>query len=251
MVQWTKDRFGPRPSGPTGPVASVPLIYLGVMSQNLPVLSRDEINRIALHLAQRQADDGAWDSPPPKNGPPPTWESRETLGLLALLAWESYVPADAQQAASARASRDKAQAWLSKTPSSDTTQALSLRLLLDARRRAADKQLQPAIDRLLKHQNADGGWGQTNDSPSDAYATGQALYALSFAEVKQDRMEIQRAISFLVSTQREDGSWPMISRGHPGVEPYAYLVPITYFGTAWATLGLTRFVPPSQRSAAK
>src|SRR5262249_5024735 len=155
-----------------------------------------EINRIALHHAGRQADDGAWESPPPKNGPPPTWESRETLALLALLAWEPYVPADPREAAAARASRDKAEARLSKTTSSDTTQALSLRLLLDARRGATEKQLQPAIDRLLKRQNADGGWSQTTDLSSDAYATGQALYALSFADVKSDRPEIQRAVSF-------------------------------------------------------
>jgi hypothetical protein len=90
-----------------------------MMSQNLPVLSRDEINRIARHLVARQAEDGAWESPPPKNGPPPTWESRETLALLALLAWEPNAPADAKEAAAARASRVKAETWLSKTKSSD------------------------------------------------------------------------------------------------------------------------------------
>jgi hypothetical protein len=38
----------------------------------------------------------------------------------------------------------------------------------------------------------------------------------------------------------------MISRGHPGVEPFTNPVPITYFGSAWAMLGLVRFVrsPP-------
>jgi len=251
MMQWTRDRFGPH-SGPIGPgTVSVPLIYLGMMSQNLPVLSRDEINRIARHLVARQAADGAWESPPPKNGPPPTWESRETLGLLALLAWEPYLPADAKEAAAARVSRDKADAWLSKTKSSDSTQALSLRLLLDARRGTAEKQLQVGIECLLKRQNSDGGWSQTADMPSDAYATGQALYALSFADVKNDRPEIQRAVSFLAASQREDGSWPMTSRGHPGVTPYTYLVPITYFGSAWATLGLARSVPASPVSSAK
>src|SRR5262245_35992785 len=147
-MQWTKDRFVPRPSERQAPgpgLASVPLIYLGMMSQNLPILSRDEINWIALLLAARQAGDGVWESPP-------TWESRETVALLALLAWEPYVPADPKEAA-ARARRDKAEAWLSKTKSSDTTQALSLRLLLDARRGTAEKQLQPAIDRLIKRQN--------------------------------------------------------------------------------------------------
>jgi Squalene-hopene cyclase N-terminal domain len=233
MIQWTKGRFLPRSSGPPGPgTVSVPLIYLGMMSQNLPVLSRDEMNRIARLIVVRQAEDGAWESPPPKNGPPPTWESRETVALLSLLAWEPYAPADPKEAAAARASREKAEAWLSTTKSSDTTQALSLRLLLDARRGTAEKRLQPAIDRLLKRQNADGGWSQTKDLSSDAYATGQALYAFSFADVKNDRPEIQRAVSFLAASQREDGSWPMVSRGHPGVKPFTNPVPITYFGTA-------------------
>src|SRR5262249_6810053 len=110
MIQWTKDRFVPRSSGPQAPgpgVASVPWISRGMRAQNLPVLSRGELNLIARHLTARQAEDGAWESPPPKNGPPPTWESRETLGLLALLAWEPYLPADAKEAAAARASRDK------------------------------------------------------------------------------------------------------------------------------------------------
>src|SRR5262249_44869133 len=107
MIEWTKDRFLPTSSGPPGPgVASVPLIYLGMTSQNLPTLPRDEINRIALLPARRQADDGAGESPPPKNGPPPTWESRETIALLALLAWEPHAPADPKEAAAARASRD-------------------------------------------------------------------------------------------------------------------------------------------------
>src|SRR5262245_48931796 len=254
MVQWTKARFVPRPSGPEAPrpgLASLPLIYLGAMSQTLPLLSRDEVNRVAMHLAARQGEDGAWELPPPKNGPPPTWESRETNALLALLAWEPYVSPNAKEAAAARASRDRTVAWPSKTKSTDTTQALTLRLLLDARRGSPEKQLQLGIDRLLKRQNADGGWRQTDDFPSDAYATGQALYALSFAGVKSDRPEIQRAVSFLVATQRDGGSWPMRSRGHAGVKPYTNPVPITHFGSAWAVLGLVRTVPPPPDTAAR
>jgi hypothetical protein len=41
--------------------------------------------------------------------------------------------------------------------------------------------------------------------PSDAYATGQALYDLSFADVKNDCPEIRRAVSFLAASQREIG----------------------------------------------
>src|SRR5262245_57197790 len=200
MIQWTRDRFAPRPIEPQGPqpgTVSIPLVYLGIMSQNLPILSRDEINRIAVNLAARQRQDGTWQSPPPKNGPPPTWESDETIALLALLAWEPYVPSDSRDAAAARAGQERALAWLNKTRSTETTQALTFRLLLDDRHGTPDK-LQPGIERLVAAQNSDGGWRQTNDLPSDAYATGQALYALSFAGVKSDRPEIRRAVSFLI-----------------------------------------------------
>lgn len=260
MAQWTKSRFVERIREPRDPrpgwrLVSVPAIYLGMMSYNLPILSRDEINAIAVHLARHQEEDGAWELPPPKNGAPPIWESRETLALLALLAWEPYVPAEPKEADAARASRDKAMAWLAKTKSSDTTQALTLRLLLDARTGKSATQLQPAIDRVLKHQKADGGWSQTPDLASDAYATGQALYALNFAGVKFERPEIQRAVGFLAANQQADGSWPMTPRNHSGVEatrkPVRFPVPITYFGSAWATLGLVRFVPAAPDTATK
>ncbi len=260
MVQWTKDLFVPRFSKPRDPrpgwsLVSVPAIYLGVMSQNLPILSRDEINRVAVHLARHQDEDGAWEAPPPRNGAPPIWESRETSALLALLAWEPYVPADLKETVVLRASRDKAAAWLSKTKPTDTTQATALRLLRDVRTGKGAQQLQSGIDQLLKRQNADGGWSQVKDLASDVFATGQALYVLSFAEVKNDRPEIQRAVSFLVATQRDDGSWPMTSRNHPGVEttrkPIRNPVPITHFGSAWAALGLARSVPSAPDTPAR
>jgi hypothetical protein len=46
-----------------------------------------------------------------------------------------------------------------------------------------------------------------------------------------------------VGAQKDDGSWPMTARSHPGATPSKNPVPITYFGSAWATLGLMRWVP--------
>jgi hypothetical protein len=73
-----------------------------------------------------------------------------------------------------------------------------------------------------------------------ATPTGQSLYVLKLLGVSADRPEMQRAISYLVTTQRDDGSWPMTRRGHEGVTPSDFVVPITYFGSAWGTLGLMR-----------
>ena len=199
------------------------------------------------HLARHQEEDGAWRlQPPVGQSSPPTSESRETIALLAMLAWEPSAPPNPQEAAAARYSHEKAGEWLRDTKSTETAQALALRLLLDVRLDNPAEQVQSGIDRLLGLQNSDGGWSQIKEMPSDAYATGQSLWALSFSGIKRDRPEISRAISFLVANQREDGSWPMTCRHTPGegATRERDLVPITYFGSAWATIGLVRSVPP-------
>jgi hypothetical protein len=83
--------------------------------------------------------------------------------------------------------------------------------------------------------------------PSDAFATGLALYALSGRSDPGVAAAIRQAQAFLLKTQRPDGSWPMTSRpAEPaGPGPAKSLGPIKYFGTAWATMGLIRSGPAS------
>jgi hypothetical protein len=251
MVRWTKDRFMPRVDQPRDPrpgwnLVSLPGLYLALMARTVAgqdTLSRDELNRIADHVARHQEEDGGWLVPPPGNGPPPVFESREILTLLAYLALDLPPPAGPGKASSVRRSRERAADWLKNSAPTDTTQADALRLLVEARAGRSAKRLQPGIDRLLRRQNPDGGWGQIKALPSDAFATGQALSMLSLAGVKSDRPEVQRGVSFLLANQREDGSWSMTSRAQPGAKPFTNPVPITYFGSAWASLGLMRSSP--------
>jgi hypothetical protein len=82
---------------------------------------------------------------------------------------------------------------------------------------------------------------------SDAWATGQALYALAHAGLKPTDPTIARAHAFLIQSQREDGSWPLTSRPKsPGDEGASNLIPITGAGSAWAVLGLTRSALPTR-----
>jgi Prenyltransferase and squalene oxidase repeat len=252
VAEWTRERLTdidkPRDTRPGWSMVNTPAVYLAVMALAVPkqeAVSADELKRIAGHLLRHQEADGswAWSLAPAKNRPPPVFESDEVVTILAYLALGPYVPADAHEKSEARDGREKAAAWLEKTRPSETTQALALRLFRDVRAGNAPKELQAGIDRLLGRQNEDGGWGQDKDLPSDAYATGQALYFLSLAGVKNDRAEVQRGVAFLVATQKEDGSGPMTSRAHPGEKPFTNPVPITYFGSAWATMGLVRVVP--------
>src|SRR5262249_13838862 len=88
----------------------------------------------------------------------------------------------------------------------------------------------------------DGGWSQTKERASDAFATGQAVYSLIEAGVAHDDPAIRKAQVFLAKSQRPDGSWEVITRASLDgkLKPN---VPINGAGTAWATLGLIRAVP--------
>lgn len=73
---------------------------------------------------------------------------------------------------------------------------------------------------LLASQHADGGWGQNPNLPSDAYATGQTLYALYHAaDVSISDAAFERGLRYLLATQFEDGSWHVKSRS-PKFQPY-------------------------------
>jgi hypothetical protein len=94
-------------------------------------------------------------------------------------------------------------------------------------------------------QRSDGGWAQNAEMASDAFATGQTLYALAQAGFTNEQAEIMRAVDFLVGTQKPDGSWTMASRSTPDGSPGSakLLTPITCAASSWATLGLVSFSP--------
>jgi hypothetical protein len=248
-AKWAKERLEridkPRDPRPGWKMVNTPALYLALLAQAVPkqeVVSAEELKQIAGHLLRHQEEDGswAWSSAPAKNRPPPVFESDEVATLLAYLALGPQVPADPTEKSAVRDSREKAAAWLAKVKPSDSTQAAALRLLVKVRAGESGKSLEEAIDALLRRQHKDGGWGQLADRPSDAYATGQVLYVLNLAGVKNDRAEVARGVAFLVASQKEDGSWLMTPRGHPDATPSNNPVPITYFGSAWGTLGLMR-----------
>jgi hypothetical protein len=130
---------------------------------------------------------------------------------------------------------NKAATWLAANHDETSRQGRNLRLLMNASEGKTAAELSSAIASIRAEQNADGGWSQTPDMASDAYATGQTLYVLARAGVKHEAPEMKRGVEFLTLTQREEGSWPMTSRVNA-----KDLSPITAAGTAWALLGLLR-----------
>jgi squalene cyclase len=93
-------------------------------------------------------------------------------------------------------------------------------------------------------QHADGGWAQTPNLSSDAYATGQVLYTLHELGHPASDPVIKRGIAFLLRTQAEDGTWYVKSRAmkiQPYFEsgfPYGPDQWISQSATAWAAMAL-------------
>jgi squalene-hopene/tetraprenyl-beta-curcumene cyclase len=189
-----------------------------------------------------QTENGSW-STWPATRPPIFGTSDESLTALATLAVLPAAAGDKE----AKAALDKGVKWLSETKTDGDPQSTALRLVLWTRLGRPAREWEPLVKRVRDRQNADGGWGQTKDMASDAWATGQALYALAHAGVKPDDEAIARGQAFLLSTQRKDGSWAMTSRPtSPGGKGSTSLIPITGAGSAWAILGLVRSAGPAE-----
>ncbi|MEI9975798.1 MAG: prenyltransferase/squalene oxidase repeat-containing protein [Ignavibacteriota bacterium] len=66
---------------------------------------------------------------------------------------------------------------------------------------------------MIARQRPDGGWSQNPYLDSDAYATGENLFALVVSGHLQPGDEaFQRGVRYLLSTQEADGSWHVNSR---------------------------------------
>ena len=108
---------------------------------------------------------------------------------------------------------------------------------------------------LAALQRADGGWSQLPALATDAYATGEAVFALGSA----GRMTVgdpvfRKGVDYLLRTQASDGSWHVKSRSiwlQPYLDsgfPYGQDQFISTAGTAWATMALTLAAEPAKQS---
>jgi len=147
--------------------------------------------------------------------------------------------------------------WLRETSPADTEDRV-FRLNSLAYIDAADL-TKLAARELLDTQRDDGGWAQTSQMTSDAYATGSALVALLDAgEIPADAAPIRRGIRYLLDTQLQDGSWHVVTRAEPFQTYFESGFPhgedqfISIAGSSWATLALLRVLPdrPDRTAAA-
>jgi squalene-hopene/tetraprenyl-beta-curcumene cyclase len=214
------------------------LLALGIEAADAKA-TQDGLKKLLASVLSDQGEDGSWKLSYEFR---PIGSSPETLTALALLALSAPGAPDMGQAG--KAAREKGLKWLRAANADDEPQAAALRLILWQRLNLPAAEWEPLVKKLRGAQNADGGWGQTNGAKSDAYATGQALYALAEAGAKPGDEAVRKAQAFLANAQREDGGWAMVSRAvmRDG-KPPKDLSPITHAGSAWAVMGLVRSAP--------
>jgi hypothetical protein len=92
----------------------------------------------------------------------------------------------------------------------------------------------------------DGGWAQLPGTKSDAYATGQAVFALRVgAGIANSNTAIDRGRRFLLETQLEDGTWYVRRRAFPFQPTMDSRFPhgrdswISAAATSWAVIALS------------
>lgn len=193
----------------------------------------------ARRLVRLQQSDGSWKT---LDGRPPHGEpGRMTPTALSVRAVRSYAPKET-------ASVERARRWLmAQKPASTEQHAFRLLGLLWSGADAATREA--AAKEAMATALADGTWGQLPGMGSDAYSTGQMVYALREAA----GIRAERGIAYLLRTQRPEGAWRVATRIHtpasaspPYFEsglPYGRDQTISASATAWAAMAIVSDLP--------
>ena len=170
----------------------------------------DMTEAMVRYLLLTQQPDGSWRTydrrPPIQDGP--------LVGTALAVRGVQLYPIAGQER-EAQAALQKARRWLaSAKPETHNEQVFQLLGLSWAGEPAA--RLKRQVETLLAEQRSDGGWAQLPGRDSDAWATGEALFALQLAGgLATSHHAYERGVEFLLRTQFDDGSWWVKTRTWP------------------------------------
>jgi hypothetical protein len=226
--------------GPVGDIASgAGYLLWALIDQGQP--GTPAIEAAVRALLKTQQVDGRWSFKMPRV---PLQSSDFTTTAMALRVLLRYAP-EGRAEEVARSVRE-ARAWLHAnrpvTADDLTFQLLGLRWAGES-----EAEVFRLCGPLLAAQRDDGGWAQlpAPHSPTDAYATGMALFALNQAAgIDVAHPAYRRGVAFLIGTQAEDGTWHVkkraraVQRYFDADFPYGVDQYISLPGTCWATMAL-------------
>lgn len=185
------------------------------------------------HLQQNQLESGAWKACgqlPSQKRPAVETQQVTTMWTLLALQRNGWKNEEAIQ---------RARDWLSDELSATSTEWWVVRYLLESE--FGDAEIAAAArQKLLGLQREDGGWGWLTEEESDAFATGLALYALAHDPQPAHRQAARLGIAYLADSQQESGEWKV--RGTKKSGRKRFVPTATYWGTAWAVIGTSRWL---------
>ncbi|MEO5922642.1 MAG: ankyrin repeat domain-containing protein [Bryobacteraceae bacterium] len=207
-----------------------------LMAKEAAGVPRDAADQVRVkRMASWQREDGHWIT---SDFRPPHSSSVFTATATAVRAM-GWTAGDARIA--------KAAQWL-KANKPVSTEDASFRLMGLVWAHAGDADVAEARRDLLAMQKANGGWAQLASYGSDAYSTGEAVFAL-----KESGIDSPKGIRFLISNQAKDGTWHVRSRMVSPAEvsppyfetgfPYKKDQFLSYAGSCWATMALLSTLP--------
>lgn len=228
-----------------GTVHRISYLLWGMLEQG--VIGTESTDWAIHELLGLQLANGSWVADAHR---PPTEYSRFSATAISVRTIRDLAP----EAMQPRVKNHVVQAreWLiSATPFGNQEHAFRL---LGLRWSGADEPtIAKQAEQLTSQQRQDGGWSQLPELPSDAYATGLALYALHVGgAVPTGDREYQRGLAYLIDTQQDDGSWHVVSRSmkfQPYFEsgfPHGHDQWISSAGTAWATAAIALDLKPQR-----
>jgi hypothetical protein len=212
----------------------------------------DQFTDASVHyLKALQTPEGNWWTS--QNRRPPMNSGPFQAAALSIFALRKFGPPAEQEDTDRAVAR--AAAWI-EAAKPVTNQDRVFKLLGLAWANAGRAQLTAAAKALAASQRTDGGWSQLTTMGSDAYATGQALYALNAGgSMPVSDSTYRKGVAYLLRTQATDGSWHVKSRSiwlQPYFEsgfPYDHDQWISAAGTAWATMALSMTKEPPTTSS--
>jgi ankyrin repeat protein len=220
-----------------------------LMAAHASGLARDTVTSL---IAQRMAKwqrENHWVT---SDFRPPHSSSSFTATATAVAALRYYMPNELST--EREAVIHHARQWLSATrPASTEDASFRLMGLAWTGADAASSEIAQATRDLLAMQKSDGGWPQLSGYESDAYSTGEAVYALREAGVPVTDRAIQKGIQFLRSSQAKDGTWHVHSRMLSPADisppyfttgfPYGKDEYLSFAGSCWAVMALLSALP--------
>lgn len=223
--------------GIPGDQDTMSVMLIGLAAENYP--ADETTDAFAMFIKSKQIPNGMW---PVIAYRPPLEMSTLVTTVETMRALQVYAPK--AQRAEFQKSIDLAAAWIAQAKPQDT-QERAFQLLGLKWSNADRAKIQQAAHALAAEQRQDGGWSQMPSMGSDAYATGEALYALHESGAMETADAVyQRGVRFLMNSQAADGSWHVRSRTariQPYFEsgfPYGHDQWISAVSTSWATLAL-------------